>query len=189
LDDRTLVQGLLKGDPEAQRYFDQTYRPKLYRTCCHFLGYRDLDAEDVVQETFLAALKQLPDFQFRSSLYRWLYQITVYQCFRVVRKRRRQVSTLHEEMEQLAAAEAVGKAEKEEMERRRREMVEEIRVQRDTLGEPCRTLLRKRDEEGLTYGQLAEDLKIPVGTVMSRLARCMDAFRKRLAKWRKGKTL
>jgi RNA polymerase sigma factor (sigma-70 family) len=94
LDDRTLVQGLLKKDPEAQRYFDQIFRPKLYRACCHLLGYKDSEAEDVVQDTFIAALGQLPSFQFRSSLFRWLYQIAMYKSYRVIRKRRRQVSTL-----------------------------------------------------------------------------------------------
>jgi RNA polymerase sigma-70 factor (ECF subfamily) len=186
LDDRTLVQGLLKKDPEAQRYFDQIFRPKLYRACCHLLGYKDSEAEDVVQDTFIAALGQLPSFQFRSSLFRWLYQIAMYKSYRVIRKRRRQVSTLQEDMEQLAAGEALKTSQKEAEELDRRELVAAIREVRVGMGEPCQTLLKKRDEEGLTYGQLAEALKIPVGTVMSRLARCMDTLRNRLAQRRKG---
>jgi RNA polymerase sigma-70 factor (ECF subfamily) len=186
LDDRTLVQRLLLKDPEAQRYFDQTYRLRLYRACCHLLGYKDSDAEDVVQETFLAALRQLSTFQFKSSLYRWLHQIAMYRSYRVIRHRRRQVSTLTEEMEELAAGQAVDNAQKEEDERRHHQRVEAVRLVRDALGEPCRTLLKKRDEEGQTYGQLAETLKIPVGTVMSRLSRCMEALRKLLEKRRKG---
>jgi len=186
LDDRALVQRLLQGDPEAQQYLDQTYRPKLYRACCHILGYKDSDAEDVVQDTFLAAYQQISDFQYRSSLYRWLYQISVYKCFRVIRKRRRQVVSLHEDMEMLASGEALDRAERQESQRRQEELAAVIRVERDALGDPCQTLLKKRDEEGLTYGQLAETLRIPVGTVMSRLARCMEALRKRLEKRRKG---
>ncbi len=186
MDDRTLVERLLKGDPEAQQYFDQAYRLKIYRACCHVLGYRDSDAEDVVQDTFLAAHQNLSNFQFKSSLYRWLYQIAMYKCFRVIRKRRRQVTTLHEEMETLAAGEALEKVQKAETDRHRKELAEAVRIERDALGDPCRTLLKKRDEEGQTYGQLAESLKIPVGTVMSRLSRCMESLRKRLEKRWKG---
>jgi RNA polymerase sigma-70 factor, ECF subfamily len=186
LDDRSLVQGLLQGDSAAQSYFDRVYRVKLYRACCHLLGYKDGDAEDVVQDTFMAALQQLPKFEYRSSLYRWLYQIAMYKCFRVIRKRRKQVSTLHEEMEVLAAGEALDRSQSQEEEKKRQEMAQAIRAERDALGDPCRTLLKKRDEEGLTYGQLAEAFKIPVGTVMSRLARCMESLRARLARRQKG---
>jgi RNA polymerase sigma factor (sigma-70 family) len=89
-------------------------------------------------------------------------------------------------MEQLAAGEALKTSQKEAEELDRRELVAAIREVRVGMGEPCQTLLKKRDEEGLTYGQLAEALKIPVGTVMSRLARCMDTLRNRLAQRRKG---
>ncbi len=180
------MERLLKREPEAQQFFDQAYRLKIYRACCHLLGYRDSDAEDVVQETFLAALQQLSNFQFKSSLYRWLYQIAIYKCFRVIRKRRRQVAVLEAEMETLSAGKALEKDQKEEMERRNRELAGVIRLERDAMGDPCKTLLQKRDEEGQTYGQLAETLKIPVGTVMSRLARCMETLRMRLEKRRKG---
>lgn len=189
MDDRTLVDGLLKGNPEAQQFLDRTYRLRLYRACCHLLGYKDSDAEDVVQDTFLAAYKQLSEFQFRSSLYRWLYQIAMYKCFRVIRKRRRQVSTLHEDMERLAAGEAMDRSQKEDQARRLKEWAGVIRTERDALGDPCKTLLEKRDEEGLTYGQLADALRVPVGTVMSRLSRCMESLRNRLARRRKGGVL
>jgi len=110
----------------------------------------------------------------------------MYKCFRVIRKRRRQVAVLDEEMEGLATGEAVNRAEREETDRLQRKLADMIRGEREALGEPCQTLLKKRDEGGLTYGQLAETLRIPVGTVMSRLARCMESLRKRLEKRRKG---
>ena len=188
LDDRSLVQGLLGGDPQAQRYFDQVYRPKIYRACCHLLGYKDLDAEDVVQETLLAALQQLPAFEFRSSFYRWLYHIAMYKCYRVIRKRRRQVSTQHEDLDLLATGESIDRSQKREEEKRLQEAAETIRTERDALGDPCRTMLAKRDEEGLTYGQLAEFFKIPVGTVMSRLSRCLETLRARLSVRKGGRS-
>jgi len=189
LEDQALVQGLLRGDPEAQRTFDLTYRSRIYRACCHVLGYQDAEAEDVVQETFLAALQQLPSFQFRSSLYRWLHQIAMYKCFRVIRGRRRQVATLSEEMEGFSREQALGLHSAGEADGRRKDLLEAVLAERDALGEPCRDLLKRRGEQGLTYGQLAEALKVPVGTVMSRLARCLQALRERLSRRRRGGSL
>jgi len=50
--------------------------------------------------------------------------------------------------------------------------------QRDLMGDPCRSLLRLRDEEEESYSSIAETLKVPIGTVMSRLARCKEALKK-----------
>jgi len=182
LDDRELVQKLLQGDLGAQREFDRTYRPKIYRACCHLLGYRDKDAEDVVQDVLLTAHQKLSTFEFRSSLHRWLHQIAMYKCYRVIRNRRRQVVAGTEDLEALAGPESMDRQRAMDEEKRRAELAAAVRVERDALGEPCRTMLAKRAEAGLTYGQLADELRIPVGTVMSRLARCLEALRNRLSK-------
>jgi RNA polymerase sigma-70 factor (ECF subfamily) len=186
LEDRILVERLLQGDPAAQAEFDRSYRQRLYQACCQLLGYNDKDAEDVVQDTFLAAYDNLHTFEFRSSFYRWLHQIAMYKCFRVIRGRKRQVASLSEELEGFAAGDSAARHADTEESRRLQVLAEAVRSEREALGEPCRTMLRKRDEEDLTYGQLADELKIPVGTVMSRLSRCMEALRNRLAKRWKG---
>src|SRR5581483_9642476 len=86
LEDRELVQKLLAKDPAAEKYFFQVYHPKLFRTCNHILGYRDPEAEDVAQEAFIVALRKLPEFEFRSTLNRWLFRICVFLCFERIRK-------------------------------------------------------------------------------------------------------
>lgn len=186
MDDRQLVQKLLAKDWEAENTFFCTYRDKLYRTCVSLLGYQDPDAEDVTQEAFLVALRKLPEFEFRSSLYTWLYRICVNLCYERIKKRWRQVSHLEEELETLAgpAAEARQGREKEEAERSK--MLELVEGQKKLLGDPCRNLLELRDGQTKSYAQISLVLKIPMGTVMSRIARCREALKQLVLKALKG---
>jgi len=178
LDDRELVQKLIAKDPQAERYFFQTYKDKVYQACSYLLGYRDPEAEDTAQEAFIIALRKLPEFEFRSSLNRWLYRICVFLCYERIRKRRRQVTHLDWELDNLSAPLSLQKQRRQEEEEEKARMAGIIRSQRDLMGEPCKDLLRLRDEEDHSYAQLSEALKVPIGTVMSRLSRCKEALKR-----------
>jgi RNA polymerase sigma-70 factor (ECF subfamily) len=171
LEDRELVQKLLDKSEEAERYFFHAYREKLYRTSVYILGHHDPEAEDVVQEAFMVALRKLPEFEFRSSLNRWLFRICVFLCYERIRKRKRQVLQLEAELENLSSAEQERWKEGDD---RRRNALQLVREQRELMGEPCKGLLRLWDEENQSYALIAETLKIPIGTVMSRLNRCKE---------------
>jgi len=189
LEDRELVQRLLAKDEAAYQYFYGTYRPKIYRICVYALGYQDPDAEDVTQEVFLAALKQLPKFQFRSSLYHWLHCICTYLCYKRIRKRKRQVLSLSEELEAMAGPLALAREEKELQDETKRELLEQLEAQKQLLGDPCRSLLDLRQKEQKSYVQLAEIFKVPIGTINSRLARCLEALKDLFSRVLKEKTL
>ncbi|HUO57640.1 MAG TPA: RNA polymerase sigma factor [bacterium] len=177
MEDRELVRKLLAKDAEAYRYFYGAYRERIYRICVVLLGYQDPDAEDVTQEVFLAALKQLPQFEFRSTLYYWLHRICTYLCYERIRKRKRQVVSLNEDLEAVAGPMALTRLASESHDEKERQMLALVESQKQSLGEPCRNLLDLRMKEKRTYGELAEILKVPIGTVNSRLARCLEALR------------
>ena len=177
LEDRELVQKLLAKDDQAHRYFYDTYRDKIYKASCYLLGYQDPDAEDVTQEVFLAALQQLPQFRFRSSLYHWLYRICMYQCYERIRKRKRLVVTMDEELEMAARPHSTGSQEREAEDKEKKRMLEILENQKGLLGEPCRGLLDLREGQNRSYAQMAGILKVPIGTIMSRLARCKETLK------------
>jgi len=177
LEDRELVQKLLAKDEEAFLYFYQTYRDRLYRACVHLLGYQDPDAEDITQEVFLAALRHLPKFEFRSSLYHWLNRICMYLCYERVRARYRTVASLDEQLEEAAEPVAFRRKDIEQEEMEKQAMLRVVESQRQLLGDPCRNLLDLREIQKKSYAQMAEVLKVPIGTVMSRLSRCKDALK------------
>jgi RNA polymerase sigma factor (sigma-70 family) len=177
LEDRELVQKLLAKDDQAYGLFYQTYRDKIYKASVYLLGYNDPDAEDVTHEVFLAALQQLPQFEFRSSLYHWLYRICMYQCYERIRKRKRLVVTMDEELEAAARSSSVGRQDWELEGKEKQKMLELLETQKQMLGEPCKGLLDLRDGQDKSYAQMAGILKVPIGTVMSRLARCKEALK------------
>ncbi len=176
MEDRELVEKLLAKEEAAYRYFYGTYRDKIYKASVYLLGYQDPDAEDVTQEVFLAALKQLPQFEFRSSLYHWLYRICMYLCYERIRKRRRQVASLEDELETAAAPLVFGQDQALD-DQERQKALETIEAQRQLMGDPCRGLLDLREKQQKSYAQIADALKVPIGTVMSRLARCKEALK------------
>ena len=180
MDDRQLVQQLLAGNEEAEHLFFHSYRNRLYRACVSLLGYQDPEAEDVTQEAFLIALRKLREFEFRSTLFSWLYGICVNLCYDRMDKRQRQVSLLDEELENLAAPLAEDRQRKAEEEAEKARLLQILEAQKNRLGTFCRELLEMRDGRGLSYAQLSQALKVPMGTVMSRLSRCKEAL-KRLA--------
>jgi RNA polymerase sigma-70 factor, ECF subfamily len=187
LDDRELVQKLLAKDKQAQSAFFLAYRDRLYKSCVHMLGYQDPEAEDIVQEAFISAFRQIPQFKFKSSLYHWLYRICMYRCWERVRKRNRQVAHLNEELEALAGPAAAEREQAERQEADKRGILKLVAAQREILGEPCRGLLELRDVQGKSYSFISGALKIPIGTVMSRLARCKDALKQMVLRTLKGK--
>lgn len=77
----------LSGDAEAFNQLTEPYRRELRVHCYRILGSL-LEAEDMVQETFLRAWKRLRTFQGRSTFRAWLYKIATNVCLDDLAKRR-----------------------------------------------------------------------------------------------------
>jgi RNA polymerase sigma-70 factor (TIGR02960 family) len=76
------------GDGDAFRELTNPFRRELHLHCYRILGSVQ-DAEDMVQETLLAAWRGLEQFKARSSLRAWLYRIATNRCLNLLRGRRR----------------------------------------------------------------------------------------------------
>jgi RNA polymerase sigma-70 factor (TIGR02960 family) len=76
------------GDVDAFRELTEAFRRELQLHCYRILGSVQ-DAEDMVQETLLAAWRGLEQFEGRASLRAWLYRIATNRCLNVLRGRRR----------------------------------------------------------------------------------------------------
>ncbi len=177
MEDRELVRKILQGDEEAKTQFFIQYRERLYKDCVFLLGYRDSEAEDLVQEAFLIAFKKLPGFEFRSSLGTWLTQIGIYLCYNRYRTRARTVLQDEENLESLLRAKSLeGEAQKSRDEDKNQKL-RLIDMGLEKIGPECREIVVLRDKEEKTYIEIGKLLKIPLGTVMSRLSRCKKALK------------
>lgn len=154
MDDTTAIQTCQDGDKEAFRHLVERYQRQAVGHAVALLGSRE-DARDAVQEAFVDAFRSLEKFDGSRRFYPWFYVLLRNRCFKAMSRRRETesvevaeilVSTPENRLETIALESALRSLSSEE-----REIV----------------ILKYLD--GLSYDQLAEQLQIPKGTVMSRL--------------------
>jgi RNA polymerase sigma-70 factor (TIGR02960 family) len=90
-----------EGDEEAFRELTEPHRRELQLHCYRILGSTQ-DAEDLVQETLVAAWRGLETFEGRASVRSWLYRIATNRCLNALRarsRRRKEVQTMSDALE------------------------------------------------------------------------------------------
>lgn len=141
----------------------------------------EVDAQDVVQEAYLRALKSFHGFH-GSDGRAWLLTIVRNTAYTWLRKNRGvEIANFDEEIHSLACEEANPAAMLEQT-----EDAEALRQAMEDLAVEFREILVLRHLEGLSYKEIAEIAQIPPGTVMSRLARARAQFKQSLV-LRRGK--
>jgi RNA polymerase sigma-70 factor, ECF subfamily len=89
--DLAAVERTRAGDTAAFRVLVERYGRSVFRLAFRMTG-NEFDAEDVVQETFLRAFKQLDSYESRSSFSTWLYRIAANYSLDLIRSRKRHAS-------------------------------------------------------------------------------------------------
>jgi len=144
--------------------------PQLRRFALSLTGSIE-DAEDLLHSTVEKALLKLDQFEAGTNLDRWMFRICKNTWFDEWRQRKTRGPTVD-----AADAQTEPSIDGEAQASQRLE-VEEVKRAMATLPEEQRTLLVLVVVEGYSYREVAEMLDLPIGTVMSRLART----RKKLA--------
>lgn len=85
--DAELVERLARGDQWAKEALYRRYVKLVWTTALHMVGNR-ADAQDVVQDTFVEALRDLPALRQHAALRPWLLRISVHQAHRRFRRRK-----------------------------------------------------------------------------------------------------
>src|SRR4051794_20760364 len=86
--DVAAIERTRAGDTAAFRVLVERYGRSVFRLAFRMTG-NEFDAEDVVQETFLRAFKQLDSYELRSSFSTWLYRIAANYSLDLIRSRKR----------------------------------------------------------------------------------------------------
>src|SRR4051812_32777615 len=79
MDDRALVEALRSADPQAPRLLVERFQGVVFGLCFRMLGHRQ-DAEDVMQESFVRALRGISGFESHRPLRPWLLGIAANRC-------------------------------------------------------------------------------------------------------------
>ena len=88
VNDEILINRSREGDYSAFEELVKRYEQKIYNLAYRMMG-NQADASDVLQETFLQALRKIKDFKGKSLFSTWVYRIAVNLC--LMKKRRRKI--------------------------------------------------------------------------------------------------
>lgn len=151
----------------AEEYYDRLFRAALF-----MCGQEDV-AEELVQETFLAAVESLGNFEGRSSHYTWLYGILLNKFRGWLRTKGRKAGSLERQAENVDAAGPGALLEGDRPEAAeeliKRETAAKVREALDDLPPHHRSVLVLRYIEDMSYKDIAETLGCSLGTVKSRI--------------------
>ena len=162
--DEALIEAANRGDASAFEALYYRYRDWVVRLAYRFTGDRD-DALDVLQETFTYLAKKFPGFRLTAKITTFLYPVVKHTALRIARKRRRYLSD--QEVPQEAAAPST----------RQHSSREELAAALRTLPEKQREVLLLRFVDGMTLGEIAQTLRIKLGTVKSRMHNALATLR------------
>jgi len=148
------------------------------------LTHSQSDAEDLVQETYLRAVRAFGQLAPNSNLRGWLFVIMRNAWLNQLRHERSGPRFVNFEKEE----DELGQLPDERVEDPyaiylRKLEREEIAAAIDSLPTLYREIIVLRDVEGFTYHEIATLLACPAGTVMSRLGRAREKLRRLLTGW------
>ncbi|MDQ6700748.1 MAG: sigma-70 family RNA polymerase sigma factor [Acidobacteriota bacterium] len=167
----TLVERCLSGDDAAWEELIRVHTRRVYSLCYRFTG-RDADAQDLTQEVFLRIFKNLSTFRSaEGSFSTWLARLTRNLLIDNYRRTRQErvTDSIEEQLPNMQQATAA--AERPDGILAGRETGEMLQSALQRLSPELRETVILRDLQELEYREVAEVLRIPEGTVKSRLNR------------------
>jgi RNA polymerase sigma-70 factor (ECF subfamily) len=178
----TLIQRCLQGDQHAWDLIVRQYWRKVFNVAYKFVGKHD-EAEDLTQDIFLKIFKSLDTFDRRANFQTWLISVSRNLCidhYRSVRKERETIDRGVDAADLSPAAPEPGPIAALEQ----RDRVVLLRQAMAALPETLRTAVLLRDIQELSYQEIADKLRLPEGTVKSRINRGRTELARQIRKLR-----
>ncbi len=175
-DDRDLIERFKRGDPSGFADLIRKYENRIYGLCRHMMGDAD-DAQDAAQDVFVKVYGNLKTYRPDSSLYTWLYRITVNTCLDYRKKKHPESFEDEPAIDKLPSARPLPDRLYESKETGH--LIEEA-LRR--LPKAFKAVIVLKEIEGLSYEEISEVLHTSVGTVKSRISRAREELKRFLQK-------
>jgi RNA polymerase sigma-70 factor (ECF subfamily) len=177
LTDEEVVARVLAGDISIFEILMRRYNQRLFRVARAILA-DDSEAQDVMQEAYMRAFRELATFRGEARFSTWLTRIACHEALARARKRRRLVPI--QQGEGGGPPDVPSQTSSPERELENRELQAILRKAVEVLPDPLRTVFCLREIEGLSTEETADALALTVENVRVRLHRAKRGLRQTL---------
>ena len=178
-DQKELILQCVRGERKAQFQLYKLYNRQMFSICVRMLGQRD-EAEDALQEAFVAAFKSIEQFKHESTFGAWLKRIVVNKCINAVNRKNRSIwISIDDDSMDIA---------EEETEEPLSIEPEQLNDAVKNLPEGCRMVFTLYAFENFPHAEVAQMLNISVGTSKSQYNRAKSLLKQELKKFQPCET-
>ena len=169
--DADILAEVSAGDIDAYGKIVRRYQGRLYNFVFRFVSDRET-AEDIVQEAFLRAFGKRKEYRAIANFSTWLFTIAGNLAKSELRRRKRwRLFSLHRDEESDTGMELPDESMRPDHMAETSLFNVEIQNAIASLPDNYRQVILLRDVEGMSYYEISEIVKCPVGTVKSRVNR------------------
>lgn len=167
-EDFVLIRKFINGDETTFRVLVLKHKEKVRNLV--FLTLGDVEyVDDISQDVFISVYHKLAEFRFESKFTTWLYRITVNKCRDYLRKKR--VRSIFVPIKDTDTEYGTGPFSENV------DIPNLVRRAIEKLPERLRIPLVRRDIDGFSYKEIADELGTEVGTIKSRIFRARETLK------------
>lgn len=177
LKDFRLIDRAVSGDEKAYAILMNRYRKSVYHTILKMVRNVD-DAEDLTIEAFAKAFRNLPKFKKDYTFSTWLFRIATNNAIDFIRKKRIDTFSIDTEISseegdnmKIDIRDINPNPQEEAIKQQKAELIREFVK---SLPPKYQKLVRLRYFEEMSYEEIAEEIKAPLGTVKAQLHRARE---------------
>jgi RNA polymerase sigma-70 factor (ECF subfamily) len=183
MDDIKIIENILMGSIDEFELLILKYQNQLFATVISIVKNSDV-SEEILQDSFVTAFEKLETLKNRNYFYPWLKKIAINKSFLHLHHSKKSVGSSEEILDLFENGNGIDIDrpfnKSPETLLLNKEMSKYIKRFVDALPERLRSVIVLREVEGLSYEEISESMKIPVGTVRSRLHYAREIIKDRL---------
>jgi RNA polymerase sigma factor (sigma-70 family) len=181
-EDSLLVKRALGGDQDAFGRLKQKYHEAIYGLIYRMIREKD-EVEDLTQEAFIKAFTSLSTFNDEYAFSTWLYKIASNNCIDYIRRKKLQTFSIDKPVESkdsdftFEVPDSTFEPDRDMISTQRKRFLDEAI---NSLPPKYRQVIILRHQEEKDYQEIAEILKLPLGTVKAHIFRAREMLNKYL---------
>jgi len=182
IEDDGFVIRALKGDESAYKDLMEKYDRPIYFHIRKMIKEKEL-VEDLVQEVFMKAFKNLATYSNEYAFSTWLYRIATNHTIDYLRKKKLQTLSINDPYKtkdgelEIQLPDETYATDKQVIKKERKKIVQDAIA---NLPEKYRAVIQLRHMDELSYDEIADELDLPLGTVKAHIFRARELLYKSL---------